>query len=230
MNDGTMTTPVQGPHPGVLAAISLGLLAASLVTMSSLSGGETIVSPFEDTETVSGFFADHGFAASLGSMLQLGSSIPLGIYAASVYARQLRLGVRVPGPVIGLFGGAAAAVLLMVSAVVTWTQSQMIVSADPELTHALAYISFAAGGFAHVVGLGLLVAGIAVPSMILRLMPMWFTWVGLALAVAAELSILSMVFEPLQYLIPIGRFGSLIWLIAAGFLLPKFRESAKGCT
>lgn len=229
MNDANMTEPIKGPHPGVLAAISLGLLVASLITMSVLSGGETIMSPFEDTEIVSGFFANHGFAASLGAMLQLGSSIPLGIYTASVYARQLRLGVRAPGPVIGVFGGIAAAVLLMVSAVVTWTQSQMIVSADPELTHTLAYISFAAGGIAHVVGLGLLVAGIAVPSMILRLMPMWFTWVGLAFAAAAELSFLSMVFEPLQYLIPIGRFGSLIWLVAAGFLLPKFRESAKGC-
>lgn len=85
-------------------------------------------------------------------------------------------------------------------------------------------MSFAAGGFAHVLGLGLLVAGIAVPGLLLRLIPTGFAWVGLVIAVLAELSFLSMVVEPLQILIPIGRFGSLIWLVAAGFLLPITRQ------
>ena len=135
-----------GPHPGILALVSLGLLIGSLISMAALSGGGTITSPFGDTETVAGFFAGHGFAVRFASMLQLGSAIPLGIYAATIYARQQRLGIRVPGPNIGLFGGTAAAILLAVSAIVTWTQSQDVVSANPELTHALAYMSFAAGG------------------------------------------------------------------------------------
>lgn len=214
-----------GPNPGVLGLASLGLLIGSLVSMAILSGGSAITSPFGDTETVAGFFADHGFAARFASMLQLGSAIPLGIYAATVYARQQRLGIRVPGPNIGLFGGTAAAILLAVSAIITWTQSQDVVGANPDLTHALAYLSFAAGGFAHVLGLGLLVAGIAVPALLLRLMPTWFCWVGLVIATLAELSFLTMVVEPLQFLIPIGRFGSLIWLVAAGFLLPKTRHT-----
>lgn len=213
-----------GPHPGILGLVSLGLLIGSLISMAALSGGGTITSPFGDTETVAGFFADHGFAVRFASMLQLGSAIPLGIYAATIYARQQRLGIRVPGPNIGLFGGTAAAILLAVSAIVTWTQSQDVVSANPELTHALAYVSFAAGGFAHVLGLGLLVAGIAVPALLLRLVPTWFAWIGLVIAVLAELSFLTMVLELLQFLIPIGRFGSLIWLVAAGFLLPKTRH------
>ncbi|WP_070100490.1 hypothetical protein [Microlunatus phosphovorus] len=214
-----------GPDPGILGLVSLGLLVGSLISMAVLSGGGTITSPFGDTETVAGFFADHGFAARFASMLQLGSSIPLGIYAATVYARQQRLGIRVPGPNIGLFGGTTAAILLAVSAIITWTQSQPIVSANPELTHTFAYLSFAAGGFAHVLGLGLLVAGIAVPALLLRLVPVWFAWVGLVVAILAELSFLTMVIEPLQFLIPIGRFGSLIWLVAAGFLLPKTRHT-----
>lgn len=214
-----------GPNPGILGLASLGLLIGSLISMAVLSGGGTITSPFGDTETVAGFFAEHGFAVRFAAMLQLGSSIPLGIYAATVYARQQRLGIRVPGPNIGLFGGTAAAILLAVSAIVTWTQSQDVVSADPGLTHALAYVSFAAGGFAHVLGLGLLVAGIAVPALLLRLVPTWFAWIGLVIAVRAELSFLTMVLEPLQFLIPIGRFGSLIWLVVAGFLLPKTRHS-----
>lgn len=214
-----------GPNPGILGMVSLGLLVGSLIAMAVLSGGGTITSPFGDTAGVTGFFADHGFAVRLAAMLQLGSSIPLGLYAATVYARQLRLGIRVPGPAIGQFGGIAAAILLAVSAIITWTQGQPVVSAQPELTHALAYLSFAAGGFAHVLGLGLLVAGIAVPGLILRLLPAPFAWAGLVIAGLAELSFLTMVIEPLQFLIPVGRFGSLGWLVIAGFLLPKTRHT-----
>ena len=158
----TRTAPVRatgGPHPGAVGLVSLVLLVGSLVAMAALSGGGTITSPFGDTSTVAGFFAEHGFAVRLAAMLQLGSSIPLGIYTATVYARQQRLGIRVPGPAIGLFGGVAAAVLLAVSATITWAQGQPVVSAQTEFTHALSYLSFATGGFAHVLGLGLLVAG-----------------------------------------------------------------------
>lgn len=225
-HDTDLTRPRGGPHPGILGLVSLGLLVGSLVAMAVLSGGRTITSPFGDTASVAGFFADHASAARFGALLQLGSSVPLGIYAATMHARQQRLGIRVPGPTIALFGGIAASVLLAVSAILTWTQSQEVVSADPGLTHALAYASFAAGGFAHTLGLGLLVAGIAVPALLIRLLPRWLAWIGLLLAAIAELSILTMVIEPAQFLIPIGRFGSLIWLIVAGFLLP-LRRSAR---
>lgn len=193
--------------------------------MAVLSGGNTIPSPYGGTEIVAGFFDTHGLAARTAAMLQLGSSVPLGIYAATVYARQQRLGIRVPGPNIGLFGGTAAAILLAVSACITWTQSQPAVSDQAAVVHALSFASFATGGFAHVLGLGLLVAGIAIPSLMLRLTPAWVNVVGIVVAVIAELSFLAMVIEPLQFLIPIGRFGSLVWLVIAGFLLPKTRHS-----
>jgi hypothetical protein len=223
----TSGSAARGPNPGVLGLISLGLLVGSLVSMAILSGGEMIPSPFSGTETVAAVFAEHGAAAQFTAMLQLGSAVPLGIYAATVYARQQRLGLRVPGPNIGLFGGTMAATLLAVSACLTWTQSQAAISAQPELTHALAFLSFATGGFAHVLGLGLLVAGIAVPALLLRLLPASVAWTGLVVAVLSELSFLSMVWQPLQILIPIGRFGSLIWLVVAGFRLPVTRHSRR---
>lgn len=222
MNTDTTIPPrAGGPNPGILGLVALGLLIGSLISMALISGGSTITSPFGDTEDVTAFFTDHGFAARFGSMLQLGSAIPLGIYTATVYTRQRRLGIRVPGPGIGQFGGTAAAVLLAISAIITWTQGQPVVAANPELTHALAFASFGTGGFAHVLGLGLLVAGIAVPTLLLRLLPAGFAWIGLVVAALAELSFLTMVFEPVQFLIPIARFGALIWLVIAGFLLPS---------
>ena len=68
--------------------------------------------------------------------------------------------------------------------------------------------------------MGLLVAGIAVPALILRLVPRWFAWAGLVIAALSELNFLAMMIEPLQLLLPVGRFGGLLWLAGAGFLLP----------
>jgi hypothetical protein len=74
--------------------------------------------------------------------------------------------------------------------------------------------------------LGLLVAGIAVPAFFTRLLPRPLVFVGLFFAVIAELSTLSIVSDPLGYLLPVARFPILIWLIVAGFLLPHTRVRA----
>lgn len=211
-----------GPHPGIIGAVCLGLFVASLVLMAGLSGGATITSPFAEGSTE--FFLRHGLAAQLSALLQLGASVPLGIYAATMYARLQRLAVRVPGPMIAFFGGASASVLLAVSALLTWTAGHEPIAAHPELTRALGFLAFGSGGFAHLLGLGLLVAGIAVPGLILRLLPTTLSWAGLVIAAVCELSILTMAFEPLQPLIPIGRFTALVWLVAAGFLIPRSRQ------
>lgn len=214
-----------GPHPGILAAVSLVLLLAALIAIA-VGAGRSFISPFAPASDVMAFYHDHPLSVRLSAMLQLGSAVPLGICAATLYARQLRLGVRVPGPVIGLFGGATAAILLICSASVTWVLSRPELTTDTTLTLALAYLAFVTGGVGYVVGQGLLVAGVAVPALILGLLPRWLAWVGLLVAAAAELSFLSMTVEPLQALLPLGRFGGLGWLIVAGFLLPRTRSAA----
>lgn len=215
-----------GPHPGVLAIVSLGIFLASLITSAILTGGQTFVSPFAPPGQVAAFFQQNVAATRVGGMLQFGSAVPLGIYAATVYARQLRLGVRVPGPAISFFGGISAAIFLMFSGSLTWLLSRPEITTDVMLTHALAFLAFISGGVGFVIGIGLLIAGMAVPALILRFMPWWLAWTGLVIAALSELSFLSMAVEPLQFLLPIGRFGGLLWLVAAGFLLPRNRAAA----
>ena len=184
------------------------------------------MSPFAAPETVATFFRENPTVVGVGSMLEFGSAVPLGIFAATVYARQLRLGVRVPGPAIAFFGGIMASLMLMASAMFVWVASRPEINADAVLTDALALLAFITGGVGYATGLGLLVAGMAVPFLVLRLAPGWFAWAGLVLAAAAELSFLSMTIEPLQFLLPVARFGGLAWLVAAGFLLPRTRAAA----
>ncbi|MGO4384986.1 hypothetical protein [Specibacter sp. RAF43] len=215
-----------GPHPGLLAAVSLGIFLFSLLLAGLLSGGQVFVSPFAPAADVVRFYQQNVAAARIGGMLQFGAAVPLGIFAATVYARVVRLGVKVPGPAIGFFGGMAAALFLMISGLLGWLLSRPEVTVDIPLTRALAFLAFAAGGAGCVVGLGLLVAGLAVPALILSLFPRWLAWTGLVIAALSELSFLSLAVEPLQVLLPIGRFAGMLWLVAAGFVLPASRAAA----
>jgi hypothetical protein len=217
-----------GPPAGVLAIASLALSLLGLLVPALLAGGHLAVSPLGDTADVSAYYLAHRTAAAVGGFLVFGSGVPLGIYAATVYARLLKLGVRVPGPGIGYFGGISAAVFVGVAGLVGWVLGQPVAGQSPALIHTLAYVTYVLGGAGFVGGIGLLVAGIAVPSLVLGLTPRWFAVTGLVLAAVCEVSIISLLWSPFGVTLPIGQFAGLLWLIGAGYLLPRDRHRIAG--
>jgi hypothetical protein len=46
---------------------------------------------------------------------------------------------------------------------------------------------------------------------------------GLVIAAVAELSFVALVVPALGLLLPLARFSGLVWLVVAGFLLPRQR-------
>ncbi|NYJ76043.1 hypothetical protein [Allobranchiibius huperziae] len=214
-----------GPHPGIVALVALLLTLLGLVVGAAMSKGHALESPFTSSQHLAHRIGQYRSATRVMAWIQVGSAVPLGILSATIYVRQQKLGVRVPGPVIGVFGGFLASTMLMLSGLIGWVSSRHELATDPTLLHALSFLSFITGSVGFVLGMGLLVAGLAVPGHLLRLLPRWLTWVGLVLAACCELSFVAMVAQPLQFLFPIGRFGGLLWLVAAGFLLPASRRS-----
>ncbi|MEV7612532.1 hypothetical protein [Streptomyces sp. NPDC089799] len=212
-----------GPPPGILAVVFTALFLAGLVISTLLADGSPFPSPFGATDTVIAYFRDHAQATRVSGALQFAASVPLALYAATVSARLHRLGVRAPGATIALAGGVLASAFLACSGLVTWVLSHEAVTARPEPVRALQYLAFGLGGPAHVVLLGLLVAGIAVPGLLAGLLPRALALTGLALAAVAELSTLVLLTEDAALLLPVARFGGMVWLIAAGFLLPRRR-------
>jgi hypothetical protein len=108
-----------------------------------------------------------------------------------------------------------------VSACSLWTLAQHGVAEDAAVTEAFYYFGFAAGGPGYSVPLGLLMAGISVPALLMKLLPKWVAWMGIALGAIGELSWLNLILPKLVFLVPLTRFPGFIWLIAAGFLLPR---------
>ncbi|MGN7799625.1 hypothetical protein [Leifsonia sp. 22587] len=213
-----------GPNAGVLAVVSLALTIASVLVPPLLASGTSFPSPLGSTAAVSGYFVQHPAAASVAGFLVFAASVPLGIYAATVYARMQRLGIRVPGPTIALVGGIAASILLSISGLLAWALGQPVAGRPPALLHTLDYVVYALGGVGFVGGLGLLIAGIAVPALILGLAPRWLAWAGLILAGLSELSFFALLIPQLALLLPVCRFLGLAWLSVVGFLLPRDRH------
>jgi hypothetical protein len=211
----------KGPPLGVLAAVSLGLLVAGIALSAALGG--VFPSPFATSAAIREYFLTQSDAAKASGVLVFASSVPLAIYAATASARLRQLGVTAPGATIALAGGLLAAGALTMSGLLQWTLAQPAVRQDEPLVRALHYLSFLTGGPAHVVFLGLLLAGVAVPALILRLLPRWLAWSGLVIAAIAELTVVTLIWPTLSVLLPIARFPGLLWLIVAGLRLPHRR-------
>jgi hypothetical protein len=188
--------------------------------------GTAFPTPASSAAATASYFAAHPVAGTLAAFFAFGASVPLGIYAATMYARQLRLGIRVPGPGISFFGGLSGSVLLAVSGLITWALAQDPTGVPPSVVRVLTDLSFALGGVGFAAGVGLLVAGIAVPCLILRLIPAWLAWLGLVLAAAGELTYFALLWDSFDALLPVARFGGLLWAVAVGFVLPRDRRAA----
>jgi hypothetical protein len=218
-----------GPPLLPLSLISLAFFAASLVV--GATGGGPFPSPYDDLHDVITFFSAHRTTVQVAATLQFASAVPLAILAASLSSRLRYLGfARVPGVIIASSGGTLAGGMLALSAMVQWVLSRPGTAASHSVTRALADLAFATGGPAAVVFLGLLVAGIAVPAAVGRLLPRPVWIAGIACAVVAELSTIALLSKPAAVLLPIARFGSLAWLVAAAALLPASRRRTVATT
>ena len=216
--------PQGGPPLVLLAVISLVLLLGGLAIGVALGGMMPL--PYGADSAIQAYVRAEPVAAQVIAVAVFASSVPLAIYAATASARLRQLGVTAPGATIALAGGILAAGALGLSGLVAWTLSRPEVSTDESLVRALYYLVFLTGGPAHVVTLGLLVAGMAVPSLILGLLPQAAgggrtgdrgarrtDHAGAGLAGAR----LPTADRPAS--------AALLWLVAAGALLPLRRQN-----
>jgi hypothetical protein len=212
----------RGPNLGMLATIFTVLFNAGLYSVISFSAAKPhFPGPWEPAETVVAYFNARASDVLLCAFLQFGASIPLGIFTATAVSRLQFLGVRAAGPTIALFGGLATSFNLLASALILWVMAYPGIAQDGAVLRALYYLSYAFGGVGFSVPLGLLIAGISISAGFARLLPKWIVIIGIVLGVVGELSWLNLVFPKALFLIPLTRFPGFIWLIAAGFYLPK---------
>lgn len=213
----------------LLSAICLGLLFGGLAIGVALGGVMPL--PYGPVAPVQQYVRTEPVAVQVVAVGVFGSSVPLAIYAATAGTLLRQLGVTAPGATIALTGGILASGALGLAGLVGWTLSRPEVSTDAALVTALYLLVFLLGGPAHIIALGLLIAGMAVPGLSPangwyphpRLLPKPLAWIGLTIAALAELTALVLVWPGLAPMLPIARISALVWLVAAGAMLPLRR-------
>src|SRR5277367_2772339 len=214
--------PHDGPSLVLLAAMCIALLFGGVAIGVALGG--LLPLPYGPIGPVQHYVQTQSLAVRIVAVAVFGSSVLLAVYAAAVSARLRWLGVTGAGPTIALAGGILAAGALGLTGLLGWTLSRPEISGDTALVRALYFLAFLVGGVGHVVALGLLVAGMAVPGLVLGLLPRPLAWAGLAIAVLSESTTLVLVWPVLGPILPVARVSALAWLLVAGARLPLRRN------
>lgn len=212
------TRPGQAGPPLLAPALSFAAL-----TVVGLVLGAAGPRPTTPAAELAAYLTTNATTATVLGAAVFASAIPLAVFTAVAHARMRRLGVTAPGPTIGLAGGLLASGALALSGLVAWTAAASAPLGEPGLVRALTTLAFAAGGPGFVPAFALLLAGLAVPSLLLGLLPRPLAWAGLVVAGLGMLSLLSLLTPALYVLLPVGRFGGLLWIVAAAALLPRAR-------
>jgi hypothetical protein len=92
---------------------------------------------------------------------------------------------------------------------------------------ALQALDFAAAGPAFAVTLGFFIGSVSFAAGSCNGLPRWLTWAGVTLAVACEMAAFTILNFKAGYFIPVGRFGSILWMIAVALTLPASASSVR---
>ncbi len=214
----------RGPSPGVVALVHVGLFVGSLVALGVMGKGAMPL-PYGSIAAGQTYYEQNAEAVRVAAFLQFSAAIPLGIFTSAITSRLKFLGLNVAGVSIALFGGLAASVMLVLCGLTGWVLSQPGVASEAGAMRALQLWGFATGGVGTVVPFGLLLAGVSVSGGLVGLLPRWIAVWGLIVALLAELATLSLIVPRASILLPLGRFPGLLWMVAAGFALPKSRSA-----
>jgi hypothetical protein len=211
-----------GPRLALVASICIALLVGGLAIGVGLGGVMPL--PYGPVAAVQQYVRAQPMAVQVVAVAVFASSVPLAVYAATASARLHQLGVAAPAATIALAGGILAAGALGLTGLVGWTLSRPEISDNTALVRALYFLVFLIGGPGHIVALGVLVAGMAVPCLILGLLPRPLALVGLAAAALSELTTLVLIWPILGPMLPAARVSALAWLLVAGARLPLRRN------
>ncbi|MVU75956.1 DUF4386 domain-containing protein [Nocardia sp. ET3-3] len=205
-----MSTTTARTSPAVLAPV----IAFAALTIAYVATSARTPHPDASGAEVLAYTTSHVGLIDAGALLMLLAAAPLAI-AGGLIQRIMR------GPTIVTIGAALAAGGLTLSALFDWTGARLTDSAGPALARTVADLGYMSGGPAFAAGFGLLALGIALPALLERNLPTWLIWSGLAIAAVAALSTLALVISGFGFLLPVVRFGGLLWLVAVAVVLNR---------
>jgi hypothetical protein len=226
----TITAPTTRPDPAGSGRAGIHPNGAPLLPPVLAYGGLTILAvvvplamagkgAWSSDNALLDVYANHQGAVRMQSLLSISAAIPLAVLAAMFSDRIRQFGLRVPGRVIALSGGIAAATVLALAGALQVAMLGSHAHHDLALLQFGARLSATLGGTVFVAFAGLLIAGIAVTGLLGRILPRRLAQLGVVVALISELALLTTLTDALVPLLPVARFGGIAWLTAAAITI-----------
>jgi hypothetical protein len=216
--------PDVGPPTGALALLSTAMFVVGVG--ASFAAGGVIPAPTATDDVIARYFSSQSAAVLVTCAFALAASAFLAIFVGVLSSRLRLLGITRGGAGLVQVGGAGAVILTVLSAFFLWALTRPELVGDLAVVRMSQTLAFATGGFGFAFFLGILVLGVAGPARNTGIVPGIVLQIGFVLAAVDALALLGMIWSPLYFLLPVARFGSLIWLTYVGFALPKTRARA----
>ena len=205
--------------PVTLSVLYALFFLASLVAVQMLAPGARIPNPFGSDDVSRHFFLENPGAIRVSDFLQLASSICLATLGATLNGGQYLRRSSSIAAALTLSGSVGAALLLALSALLSWALASPGTDDPGSAFHTLQFLPFLMGGpgwagFFAIFLTGLTLAGTGV-------LPRWIIWTGYFLVLVSALSTLAMLTIYAAPCLPIARFLSFIWLIVISLYLSR---------
>lgn len=205
----------RAPPLPLVAVVFVVLCIASLVA-NVLAGGALIPTAYLPLELLQAHYTLAPGVLRLSAFFAFSASISFAVLVAAMVSRLTFHRIAGAGLHIALVGGTMAAMFMGLTALMTWALTHP--GFDPAVLRVIHQVAIGSD-VGHAAGLGLFAGGIAVPSLTFGMLPRWLSWLGLMVALIAELSVLTLILPVAVILLPLTHVASWIWLLLFAFML-----------
>lgn len=219
-----------GPNLGIVATIYVVLFLAGLAFVTVFVTDPAFPSPNAAPNAIVTYFQIRPSQVRISAFLSFGAAVVLGVFVASTISRLRFLGVRSAWVDIALYAGLATAFDQTASHFCEWALTWPGITQSAPATLVIYYLLYVFGGPGFSVLMGLFVGSVSIMAGSMKLLPKWIVWFGFVIAIiglVSWLNVLLPTFSRLPLTIPLTRFPSFVWLIAAGFALPNTTTSSR---
>jgi hypothetical protein len=225
-DDADRDIPARDPAPytGLLTiGAFLALFVLGAVINSFFAEGGPYPQPSDTAERTVQWRTDNGVAVRFTGVMGFVAGLLLvwhGSWLAAVVARRTNNRQLTQ---LTFAGGMISGAFLLFGGLLQWIIQSPETLADVPLMRALDRLIFATAGPGSVIGFLLLVGAGAVALRRAGLIPTWLSWAGVVAAGLAPVSLLMLLPEggELFNLVSLGRFPSLLWLLAIAVIVGR---------
>ncbi|MGP3927802.1 hypothetical protein [Streptomyces sp. 8N616] len=204
-------------------AVFFGFFILGLMFHSALATA-TYPAADDTAELIVRWRQDNGSVSRI-SGAALSISALLFAWFSAWFATVIHRTGRIQAALVTLAGGLFSALGLLLSGVLQWVAQRPENIAEAPVLRVVHQITFVLGGPMVVVSLAPVVAVGGIALMRAKLLPRWLGWTGAVMGVLALGSVVMLLPEDgsLTYLVPLGRFLSLLWLTVVAVVLARHR-------